>query len=116
MRNGQSTGRTEPIEILPAPDLYAVEFTFPRHLGITVIIPATCAPMARLEAWRLFPEYKQSASKTSVYNVEYAEVDWETGRCFVKKLRKRASIPLLFADEPQETPKKNRRTEEGSPE
>ena len=103
-----------PIEILPAPDLYAVEFTFPRHLGITVVIPATCAPMARLEAWRLFPEYKRSASKTSVYNVEYAEIDWQNGRCFVKKRQRRDSIPVLSADEPQKSPKKSRRKEEGS--
>jgi hypothetical protein len=72
--------------------------------------------MARLEAWRLFPEYKRSASKTSVYNAEYAEIDWGTGRCFVKKLRKRASIPVFFADEPQQKPKRRQPTEGGSPE
>jgi hypothetical protein len=102
------------IEILPAPDLYAVEFTFPRHLGITVIIPATCAPMARLEAWRLFPEYKRSASKTSVCNVEYTEIDWETGRCFVMKRLRKASLPVFVRNEPKQKPKRNRRTEDGS--
>jgi len=102
------------IEILPAPDLYAVEFTFPRQLGITVILPATCAPMARLEAWRLFPEYKRGASKTQVYSVEYAELDWENGRCFVKKRRLRVRVPVLLTDELQQNPKKTRRDEEGS--
>jgi hypothetical protein len=98
------------IEILPAPDLYAVEFIFPRHLGITVVIPATCAPMARLEAWPLFPEYKRSASKTSVCNVEYVEIDWETGRCFVKKRQRRGSVPVLLDGEPKQKPKKTRRS------
>jgi len=105
-----------PIEILPAPDLYAVEFTFPRHLGITVIVPATCAPMARLEAWRLFPEHKRNASRTFVYSVEYAEIDWDTGRCFVMKRRRKAALPVFAPEEPIQKPKRNRRKEEGSPE
>ena len=107
---------TEPIEILPGPDVYAVEFEFERHLGISVIVPATCALMAKLEAWRLFPEHKRNAHRTFVYNVEYAEIDWETGRCFVMKRRKRASIPVFFAEEHRQKPKKKRRTEGGSPE
>jgi hypothetical protein len=103
------------IEILPAPDLYVIEFT--RHsgdLGVSVILPATCAPMARLEAWRLFPEHKRHASRTFVFSVEYAEIDWNSGQCYVKKRQREASIPVLFADEPKEKPKRKRRTEDGS--
>jgi hypothetical protein len=70
--------------------------------------------MAKLEAWRLFPEYKRNTARTFVFGVEYAEIDWETGQCYVKKRQRRASIPVLFADEPKQKRKGNRRTEDGS--
>ncbi len=104
-----STG--EPIEISPAPDLYVVEFR--RHsgdLGVSVILPATCALMAKLEAWRLFPEHKRNASAMSVFNVEYAEIDWETGRCFVMK-RRRAAKPILVVEDSTNHRKRGRREE-----
>jgi hypothetical protein len=52
------------IDISPAQDLYVVEFAFPRHLGISVIIPATCGLAAKLRAWTMFPEHKRTASRT----------------------------------------------------
>jgi hypothetical protein len=73
------------INISPAPDLYVVEFAFPRHLGISIIIPATCGLAAQLRAWTMFPEYKRTASRTSVHPVEYVEIDWQTGRSIVMK-------------------------------
>jgi hypothetical protein len=102
------------IEISPAPDLYAVEFSFPHSLGITVILPATCALSAKLEVRRLFPEYQRNASAISLFNVEYAEIDWETGRCFVKKRQKRAPIPRFALEEPKTRRQMNKRDEEGS--
>jgi hypothetical protein len=81
------------IDISPAPDLYVVEFAFPRHLGISVIIPATCGLAAELRAWTMFPEFKRTASRTSVYPVEYVEIDWETGRSIVMKQKSRSAIP-----------------------
>ena len=101
------------IEIDPAPDLYVVEFEFSRHLGISVILPATCPLMAKLEAWRLFPEHKRNASAVSVFHAKYAEIDWETGRCFVMKRQKRVPIPLFVIDEPK-TLRRKKRDEEGT--
>lgn len=82
MRDDHNTGH---IEISPAPDLYAVEFSFQQHLGISVILPATCALAAKAKAWSLFPEHKRLATGTHIHNVEYVEIDWQTGRCIVMK-------------------------------
>jgi hypothetical protein len=102
------------IEISPPANIFAVEFASERHLGVSVILPATCELMARLEAWRLFPEYKRNSSATSVYRIQFAEYDWETDRFIVVKQRKRQTIPVFFADQPNQNPKKKRRTEESS--
>ena len=102
MRNGHSNWGAEPIEILPAPDLYEVEFTFDRHLGISVIVPATCALSAQLQAWELFPEHKHRASSTSVCSIDYCEVDWETGRCFMAKRQKVETIPPFLIEPEKE--------------
>ena len=81
------------INISSAPNIYVVEFAFPRHLGISVIIPATCGLAAELRAWTMFPEYKRTASRTSVYPVEYVEIDWQTGRSIVMKQKARLAAP-----------------------
>jgi hypothetical protein len=102
------------IEISPPANIFVVEFTSERHLGVSVILPATCELMARLEAWRLFPEYKRNASMTSVYRIQFAEYDWETDRFILVKQRKQPTIPVFFADQPNQNLKKKRRTEESS--
>ena len=69
------------IEISPAPNLYSVEFE--RHSGdlrVSIIVSATCELMAVVEALRRFPEYLRFASRTDVILIDYAEIDWETGR------------------------------------
>jgi len=88
----------EPIEISPRPDLFEVRFEFDRHLGVSVILPATCGLSAQLQAWELFPEHKRLASSTTVYSADYCEVDWETGRCFVAKRQKVETIPSFLAE------------------
>ena len=100
--------KAEPIEILPGPDLFEVEFELGQHLGVSVILPATCALSAQLKAWSLFPEHKRRASSTSVCAVDYCEVDWETGRCVMSKRQKVETIPpFLMGCE-------KRRNEEGA--
>ena|ERR1035438_9063091 len=101
MCEGHSNGSAEPIEILPAPDLYVVEFEFDQHLGVSVALPATCALSAQLQAWSLFPEHRRRASSTSVCSIDYCEVDWETGRCFMAKRQKVETIPSFLIDEPE---------------
>src|ERR1035441_2001440 len=90
--------KAEPIEILPGPDLFGVEFELGQHLGVSVILPATCALSAQLKAWELFPEHKHHASSTTVYSADYCEVDWETGRCFMSRRQKVETIPLFLME------------------
>jgi hypothetical protein len=100
------------IEISPAPDLYVVEFEFPRpSLGISVVLAATCTLAAKLTAWELFPEYRSSALATRVFHVRYAEIDWETGRVFIVK-KKRLAIPLLNPEDFEIPPTRKRRNED----
>jgi hypothetical protein len=99
MCDGHSNGSAEPIEILPAPDLYVVEFEFERHLGVAVVLPATCALSAQLQAWSLFPEHKHRALSTTVYSADYCEVDWDTGRCFMARRQKVETIPSFLIEE-----------------
>lgn len=55
MYDGQSKEKAEPIGILPAPDLYLVEFIFGRQANsrISIILPATCGLAAMTGAWKL---------------------------------------------------------------
>jgi hypothetical protein len=99
LRGGHSNEETEPIQISPAPDLYVVEFEFGQHLGVSVVLPATCALSAQLKAWELFPEHRRRALSTTVYSADYCEVDWETRRCFVAKRQKVETIPSFLIDE-----------------
>jgi hypothetical protein len=85
--------------ISPSQDLYVVEFE--RHrgdLGFSCIVRVNCEILAKLKAWRPWPEYKRLAERTRVYLLDYAEIDWELGRCFVAKREKRAAIPVFFAE------------------
>lgn len=99
LRDGHSNERTEPIEVSPGPDLYVVEFEFDRQLGVSVVLPATCALSAQLKAWELFPEHKRRASSTSVCSIDYCEVEWETGRYFMAGRQKAETIPSFLIDE-----------------
>jgi hypothetical protein len=105
------------IEISPAPNLYSVEFE--RHSGdlrVSIILAATCELMAVVEALRRFPEYLRFASRTDVILIDYAEIDWETGRCFVGKRQKKPVLPEFFADEPSPNQNENWLSGEGSAE
>jgi hypothetical protein len=67
------------------PNLFVVDFEFkPGHLGISVLVLARDRMSALRRAWKLFPEYRWRATGGSVHEADYAEVDWETGRCVVK--------------------------------
>jgi hypothetical protein len=104
------------IEISPPGNIFVVEFAFERHPGVSVILPATGELMARLEAWRLFPEHKRNASATSVYQIQFAEYDWQNDRFIVVKLRKRPKIPPFILDEFRPKPKPRRSKKRGNEE
>jgi len=53
--------------------------------------------MARHEALRLFPEYRQNLALMEVYLAQYVEVDWDSGRSVVVKQGKRPEIPPCIA-------------------
>lgn len=85
------------IRIDPPANLFVVEFSFRSgDLGVSVILPATCALAAQLKAWELFPEHKRRASSTSVCSIDYCEVDWKTGRCFMAGRQKVEIIPSFL--------------------
>lgn len=101
---------------LPTPtaqDLYVVDFVrHPGDLGVSIIVRAISGIAAQLEAFRLFPEYKRQSYDTFPHLLDYAEIDWETGCCFVVK-RKRRPIPAFTAGESTK-PRRNARREEGA--
>jgi hypothetical protein len=97
----------------PIQDIYVVEFV--RHagdLGASVIVRPNCEVVAKLEAWRLWPEYKRYFAATSVHLLDFCEIDWETGRCFVVKLQKRTPIPVFTLDEPTKRRRNTKREED----
>ena len=74
----------------PNPHMFAAEFErHPGDLGATAIVLAD-APEARLEkVFSLFPEYRRVSRREHVFEVEYAEIDWETNRAFLIQVKKR---------------------------
>jgi len=85
-----------PIEIHPAPDMYAVEFEADGHLRVSAILTATSALSAMLKAWELCPEDKRRATGTRVYHVEHVKIDGETGRSIVVKGPECEIIPTFL--------------------
>ena len=53
--------------------------------------------MARREVLRLFPEYKHSLVLMKVFLTQYVEIDWDSGRSFVVKRKRRPEIPPCIA-------------------
>jgi hypothetical protein len=81
-------------------ELYCVEIQrYPRDLGISIVLPATCELMARCEVLRLFPEYRHGIVSVQVYLARYVELDWDSGRSIVVKQRRRPTIPACVAAE-----------------
>jgi hypothetical protein len=70
--------------------------------------------MAKLKAWRLFPEHKRNASATSVCRIQFAEYDWENDRFIVVKHKKWPAIPALLDEEPNQDFNNDWQIEEGA--
>ena len=84
----------------PSKDLYVVDFIrHPGDLGVSVIVRASGGISAQLEAFRLFPEFKRLSCHSFPHLLDYAEIDWQSGRCVVKK-RKRQPVPIFTVGEP----------------
>ena len=102
-------------ESSPSTDLYCVELKrHPNDLGLSIVLQATCDLMARRDVFRLFPEFQHSLVLMHVYLARYAEIDWESGRTIVAKLRRRLEVPpCIAANAKSERPKLPRLEEEG---
>jgi hypothetical protein len=68
--------------------------------------------MARLEALRLFPEFKHSLVLMQVYRARYIEHDWDSGRTIVVKQKRRPEVPPCVAAEAKPERKKLPRLED----
>jgi len=77
--------------------MFAVDFkNHPGDLGTTAIVLAD-APEAALEkAFNMFPEYRRASRPGQVFEIDYAEIDWDTGRNFVIQVKKRPPNLLLY--------------------
>ena len=78
------------------PRMFAVEFERPSgSLEFTVVVLAACPQVALQEAFKMFPEYRRDCRQGHVHEVAHVEIDWQAGRAFVIKRRKR---PMLLLD------------------
>ena len=96
------------VEPLPGtkPRMYAVNFEkHPGDLGLTAIVLAD-APGAALEKiFNLFPEYLRVGRRGHVFEIDYAEIDWDTGRSFVLQVKKRPPRLLLYKRDARHGPR-----------
>lgn len=78
------------------PRMFAVEFERPSgSLAFTVVVLAMCPRHALEQVFEMFPEYRRDFRQGHVHEVAHVEIDWQAGRAFVIKRRKR---PMLLLD------------------
>ena len=78
------------------PRMYAVDFELhPGDLGATVMVSAATPPSAVERAFQLFLEYLREGRRGHVHEIEYAEIEWETGRTFVIQRKRRDPVAQL---------------------
>lgn len=102
-------------DLPPSTDIYVVDFVrYSGDLGVSLILRAECEVVARLQAWRRFPEYKRLFSQTRVSALDYVEVDHQTGRVLIIKRKKRPAILALLDEESDRDFNNDRKSEEGA--
>jgi hypothetical protein len=85
----------EPLSVI-TPRMFAVEFERPSgSLAFTVVVLAMCPRHALEQVFNIFPEYRRDCRQGNVHEVAHVEIDWQAGRAFVIKRRKR---PMLLMD------------------
>ena len=71
------------------PRMFAVDFKRrPGDLGTTAIVLADSPEAALEKAFNMFPEFLREGRPGHVFEIEYAEIDWDTGQNFVIQVRK----------------------------
>jgi len=96
------------VEPLPGikPRMYAVDFkNRPGDLGTTAIVLADAPEAAQEKAFDMFPECRRAGRPGRVFEIEYAEIDWDTGRNFVIQARKRPPMLLLYKGDARRGPR-----------
>jgi hypothetical protein len=89
------TINVEPLSDI-TPRMFAVEFERPSgSLAFTVVVLAMCPKHAMEQVFKMFPEYRRDCRQGHVHEVAHVEIDWQAGRAFVIKRRKR---PMLLLD------------------
>ena len=79
------------------PRMFAVDFKrLPGDLGTTAIVLADSPETALERALNMFLEYRRATRPGHVFEIEYAEIDWDTGRDFVIQVKKRPPNLLLY--------------------
>jgi hypothetical protein len=93
------------------PRMFAVDFKRrPGDLGTTAIVLADSPEAALEKASNMFPEYRRAGRPGHVFEIEYAEIDWDTGRDFVIQVKKRPPNLLLYKAHARRGPRvRNRR-------
>ena len=70
--------------------MYSVEFERQvGDLGVSVVLLADNPLAAIDQAFTWFPEYLREGFRGDVFEAEYAEIDWDSGRSFVVRKRLR---------------------------
>jgi len=73
----------------PKPHVFAVDFErHPGDLGATAIVLADAREAALEKVFKLFPEYRRVSRRGHVFEADFVEVDWETGRALVIQRKK----------------------------
>jgi hypothetical protein len=86
--------------------MYAVDFkNRPGDLGTTAIVLADAPEAAQEKAFDMFPECRRAGRPGRVFEIEYAEIDWDTGRNFVIQARKRPPMLLLYKGDARRGPR-----------
>ncbi len=90
------------VEPLPGirPRAYSVNFeNTPGDSGTTAVVLADSPGAALEKALELFPECLRASRRVDVFEIEYAEIDWETDRALVIQRKERPpKMPLNTGD------------------
>ena len=93
------------------PRIYAVDFKRrPGDLGTTAIVLADSPEAALEKTSNMFPEDRRAGRPGHAFEIEYAQIDWDTGQNFVIQVRKRPPNLLLYKAHARRGPRvRNRR-------
>ena len=88
------------------PRIFAVDFALhPCGRRATAIVLADDPEAALEKIFNLFPEYLRVGRRGHVFEIDNAEIDWDTGRDFVLQVKKRPPRLLLYKRDARQGPR-----------